>query len=109
MAETVTAPPPDLAAWLQDELGIVTNDVEGEPLDVRLAVILKCDHEVAYGDWPYEEYERITLALAGTISPVQDEGIHHYVSATRASTEDMLNEVVAVIKKRNTTREARER
>lgn len=92
-------PPPVLADWLRDEFAITTTDLETEPLAVRLLVLLKADIEVTYGDWPDEEFADLTTALAGTLSERQDDGIHHYVSATRASSQDMLAELAAVVRR----------
>lgn len=80
-----------LMDWTQIEFGIRPLDIRKEPLDLRLAVLLKCD---------VEGWENLATEINRTLTATQSDGLAYHAQATRASSEDMLAEAVTVVKRR---------
>lgn len=93
-----------VADWLKEEFGLeVAEDdiLEDLPLDLRLAVMFKADLEAAYGDAAhYDAWSHVAYNVHLTLTQTQSDGITYWVSATRSSPEDLLNDAILPVKKR---------
>lgn len=90
--------------WLAENVGITDPPrfIEDFPLDLRLLLMLESNHRSGYGDADASWYwdEDVFKPIEMTLTAAQLDGVIYWHLATRATSEEARDELLAVVKKR---------